>query len=256
MSNDFFVRTSTPGKRDTDITLDVDDVFPAAPLQTALHLHRLSEPSGTLADLGSGAIAATLVGSGWTRGAAGPYRGRKGVSQSGAGSTDAVLVSGTTIPAAGFTVAVTVVAKARVAPTLYGPFLSVTNNTASPSLNELNVAHQNNGTIYMTMGSGSSFEGSSPGATLDWSRPHRILMDYVAATKVARLWVDGAIYVSYTHGPAAIANCTRLMALGPSLASGHGGNDFLAANDLQAWGRVLTADERAYDWSQVDGSRR
>lgn len=241
--------------------LTIEPLLPRASTGAALHHHRLDEASGTLADLGSGAVAATLVGSGWTRGAAGPYRLRNGVYQTAPASPDCVRISPTTVPAAGFTMAVTVLSLTRLCPANYRPILSAHTGVDDPSMNYLALWHQNPGTgaVYMIAGKGATMEGSSGYVIPDWARAFRAVVTYVSGSKLATLYVNGISRVAYTHGPAALGDFDRLTALGGDpdgsvSGSVYGGNPYVSISDVQVWGSVLTAAEIAADWSTVAGS--
>lgn len=248
----------------TDLaSMTLEELFPRTAVGDSLHLLRLDEPAPeALLDLGSGGVDGSLVGASWTRDVPGPYRARGGIAQTAPAGFDAVIVAPTSIPAAGFTMAVTVLSRTRTAPAGYRSIMSANTFTADPALNYVSIWNQNaaSSSVYITMGKGAFAEGSSAYVIPDWARAFRLLLQYVASTRRATLYVNGVQRIDYPHGGGvAISDCNRVSILGgeadgPISGSVYGGNSYLLASDAQVWTRLLSAQEIAEDWSLIAGS--
>ena len=103
----------------TALGATVDALLPRALPGTALHLHRLNEATGALADQGSVGTAAVISGSSAVRATPGPYRWGGGIELVSPAATDRITVA-TSIPAGDCSLALTIHATTDAAPAVSG----------------------------------------------------------------------------------------------------------------------------------------
>lgn len=230
----------------------LDALLPRATTGDALHHHRLDQ-SGTLADLGSGAVTATLSGAGWTQAGHGPYRGRKGLGQSSPSTGGSARIA-TTIPAADFSFAVTLASRTGAAPSGVSWIVMVWDeNTSDLARNYVSLL-TNSAALFIGTGKASGVADSWTWTPGDWGRARRVVVTYDATTRLATLYGDGASRTTIT-APATLGACSQVSLLGAA------GNPFsvvsngdLVISDAQVWTRKLSATEARTDWQTVAGS--
>ena len=230
----------------------LDALLPRATTGDALHHHRLDQ-SSTLADLGSGAVTATLSGAGWTQAGHGPYRGRKGLGKSSSSTGDSARIA-TTIPAADFSFAVTLASRTGAAPSGVSWIVMVWDESTNPIARNYVSLLTNSAALFIGTGKASGVGDSSTWTPGDWGRARRVVVTYDATTRLATLYGDGASRATIT-APATLGACSQVSLLG---AAGDpfsvGSNGDLVISDAQVWTRKLSATEARTDWQTVAGS--
>lgn len=254
MSNDFFVRTGTAGKRDTDI-----EAGGVALPGTALHLHRLSESSGALADQGSRNTAAVVVGSSAVRGAPGPYRWGGGLEMLSPSATDRVTVA-TSVPVGDCSIALTIHAHTDAAPAVSGSSVTLMALWDGGSNALLLLCDAvGGGKLYIYCFGGGTPSFSAGYAPASWAPAHRCVVTYehgaAGATRQGKLYVDAVLRQTFTATAAIAATLTEVSLLGLAgdpYAQGAVGDVTIA--DAQVWGTKLTAAQVLADWRRVRGA--
>ena len=190
-----------------------ETALPRLAAASALHHWRLDETGSPFADLGSSPVSLAYVSGTREYGRAGVYARYGATMQRSPGATDRVEAVVSDIPSAtDFTFGVT--------------FANETGSASPPNITTLAVVNNGLGAgssygIYLltaNVGSGLYLGVHHGGVTadsgvvaIDWSRPHRAEVTYVAGTRTATLYVDGVAAASAAPASgtmAALTNCS------------------------------------------------
>lgn len=241
-----------------DAAAQRDTLLPRALPGTALHLHRLNEASGALADQGSVGTAAVISGSSAVRAAPGPYRWGGGIEFVSPAATDRITVA-TSVPVGDCSIALTVQSITTSAPTAPANkvlFALWDQGTLGAENTLALLLHSSGGLYAYCWGSGTGTAGS--GIATTWTGAHRCVVTYehgAGATKQFKLYIDGALVDTKTSTNALLGTKTQATALGiAGDIYATGSCDGAVISDAQVWGSKLTAAQVAADWRQVRGA--
>jgi hypothetical protein len=233
-------------------------ILPTALPGTALHLHRLNEASGTLADQGSGATAAVISGSSAVRATPGPYRWGGGIELVAPASTDRITVA-TSVPVGDCSIAVTILAPAGSAPSAPSNAIiyALWDQGTLGAENTLALLLHSTGYLYSyCWGSGTGTPGTA--YTPSWAGALRCVVTYqhgAGATKTTRLYVNGVLRQTNVATNALLATKTQATALGiAGDIYSTGALAGLVISDTQVWGSQLTQAQITADYRQVRGA--
>lgn len=237
----------------------VDALLPRALPGTALHLHRLSEATGTLADQGSVGTAAVISGSSAVRATPGPYRWGGGIELVAPAATDRITVA-TSVPAGDCSIACTILAPARSAPSApsNAVIFALWDGGTLGAENTLALLLHSTGGLYdYCWGSGTGTAGTVIATT--WTGTHRCVVTYehgaAGATRRFKLYIDGALVDTKTSTNALLATKSESTALGiAGDIYATGALAGLVISDTQVWGSLLTAAQVTADYRQVRGA--
>ena len=235
----------------------VDALLPRALPGTALHLHRLSEATGTLADQGSVGTAAVISGSSAVRATPGPYRWGGGIELVSPAAADRITVA-TSVPAGDCSLAVTIARVNGTAPSATKMVLALWDEGVFGAENTLSILLNAAGYIYSyTWTSGATNFGGAYTPS-SWTAAHRCVVTYehgAGATRTVRLYVDGVLRDTKVCSSALLATKTQVTALGiAGDIYSLGACDGLVISDTQVWGSLLTAAQVTADYRQVRGA--
>ena len=233
-------------------------ILPTALPGTALHLHRLNQPSGTLLDQGSANTAAVIVGSSAVRGTPGPYRIGGGIELVSPASTDRITTA-TSVPVGDCSIALTIQSITTSAPSAPANkvLLALWDQGTLGAENTLALLLNITGGLYAySWGSGVGSAGTVIATT--WTSAHRCVVTYqhgaAGATKQVKLYIDGALVDTKTATNPVLATKTQVTALGiAGDIYSTGSCAGLVISDQQVWGSLLTAAQVTADWRQVKG---
>lgn len=230
---------------------------PTAVPGSALHLHRLNEASGTLADQGSVGTAAVISGSSAVRATPGPYRWGGGIELVSPAAADRITVA-TSVPAGDCSLAVTIARVNGTAPSATKMVLALWDEGVFGAENTLSILLNAAGYIYSyTWTSGATNFGGAYTPS-SWTAAHRCVVTYehgAGATRTVRLYVDGVLRDTKVCSSALLATKTQVTALGiAGDIYSIGACDGLVISDTQVWGSLLTAAQVTADYRQVRGA--
>ena len=242
----------------TALGATVDALLPRALPGTALHLHRLSEASGALADQGSVGTAAVISGSSAVRATPGPYRWGGGIELLSPAATDRVTVA-TSVPAGDCSIAITIYAYTEAAPAVSGSSITLMALWDGGGGNAIMLLAHTGGGLYAYCYGASTGSFSSDYNPASWAVAHRCVVTYehgaAGATRQVKLYVDGTLRKTFTATAAIAATLTEATMLGLAgdpFAQGAVGD--VTIGDAQVWGSLLTAAQVTADWRQVRGA--
>jgi len=234
-------------------------LLPTALPGTALHLHRLNQPTGALADQGSAPVAAVIVGTSAVRATPGPYRWGGGIELVSPAATDRITVA-TSVPVGDCSIALTVQSITTSAPSAPANkvLLALWDQGTLGAENTLALLLNTTGGLYAySWGSGVGTAGAVIATT--WTGAHRCVVTYqhgtAGATKQVKLYIDGVLVDTTTATSPLLATKTQATALGiAGDIYGTGACAGAVISDSQVWGSMLTAAQVAADWRRVRGA--
>ena len=235
----------------------VDALLPRALPGTALHLHRLNEATGALADQGSVGTAAVISGSSAVRATPGPYRWGGGIELVSPAATDRIAVA-TSVPVGDCSIAVTIARVGGTAPSATKMVLALWDEGVFGAENALSILLNAAGYIYSYTWTSGAANFGGPHTPSSWTAAHRCVVTYehgAGATRTVRLYVDGVLRDTKVCSSALLATKTQVTALGiAGDIYSLGACDGLVISDAQVWGSLLTAAQVTADWRQVRGA--
>lgn len=235
----------------------VDALLPRALPGTALHLHRLNEATGALADQGSVGTAAVISGSSAVRATPGPYRWGGGIELVSPAATDRITVA-TSILAGDCSLALTIRATTDAAPAVSGSSVTLMALWDGADNAVMLLCHPVGG-LYAYLYGAATGSFSADYTPSSWAVGHRCVVTYehgaAGATKQVKFYVDGTLRETFTATAAIAATLTEATMLGlagdPFAQGAVGG---VTIGDAQVWGSLLTAAQVTADWRQVRGA--